>query len=364
MVVTVLVADEDPVTRLVRAAAQPGSIPAAWLRDYFAPEPGDPESALARVRAAAGLESPMSVVAGTAGTEAELLGLVEEADAIVYRRAAITGAVIGRAPRLRLIQRLGGRAQGVDLAAATRAGVAVSCLPRRTLIFTAEHTILLMLALTKRLVAGHRAVIEGAYDQARVRPIDAVAYNWPGLTGLGGLWGAPLGIVGLGEVGTLVAERARALGMRVSYHQRHRLGPDAESALGVRYATWEELFAEADFVSLHARDLPENAGLIGAREFALMKPGAFFVNTSRGRLCDEVALARALREGRLAGAGLDVHQEEPRRVGDPLAALPNVVLTPHVAGGSRYGLLGEVEEILRNVRAALRGEPVTWAVSG
>lgn len=362
MPVTILLADDDPVMRLARAALAPAEVDPAWLRAYFAPDPGDPSARLAALARRTGLDHDVRVLPGATGSEAELLERVAEADAVVLRRGRVSAAVLGRARRLRLVQRIGARPHGIDLEAAARAGVTVSCLPRRTLALTAEHVFLLMLALAKRLLRAHTAVVEGRYDPAAVRPIGNVAYNWPGLTELDGLWRRTLGIIGLGEVGTLVARRARAFDMTVLYHGRTRLAEAEERRLGVRFAPLDELLAESDFVSLHASDTPENEGLMGEAQFARMKPTAVFVNTSRGRLCDEAALLDALRTGRIGGAGLDVHQVEPRPAGDPLAQLPNVVLTPHAAGGSRYGLLAEIEEALGNVRAALDGRPVAFTV--
>jgi phosphoglycerate dehydrogenase-like enzyme len=124
-----------------------------------------------------------------------------------------------------------------------------------------------------------------------------------------------------------------------------------------------QLLAESDFVSLHANNLPENRGLLGAKIFAQMKPSAFLINTSRGRMVDEDALYDALTKGTIAGAGLDVHAEEPRPAPDRFAALRNVILTPHLAGGSRQGILHEIEEILDNCRAVLAGQPIKHQVS-
>jgi lactate dehydrogenase-like 2-hydroxyacid dehydrogenase len=170
-----------------------------------------------------------------------------------------------------------------------------------------------------------------------------------------------VGIIGLGEVGAMVATLARAFGARVVYTNRNRLAPDQEQRLGVSYLPLAQLLAAADFVSMHANNLPENKGLIDAAIFAQMKPTAFFINTSRGRMVDEDALHQALTAGVIAGAGLDVHGEEPRPV-DRFAARRNVIMTPHIAGGSRLGVIAEVEEVLRNCRAVLADQPVKYQV--
>ena len=143
-------------------------------------------------------------------------------------------------------------------------------------------------------------------------PENGVAYNWPGLSDLAGLYGKTVGIIGLGEVGTMAVNMARAFGAHVIYCNRTRLAADREQALGMQYRPLGELLAQSDFVSLHASNLPENKGAMDASILAQMKRSAFFINTSRGRMVDEAALADALRNGTIAGAGLDVHATEPR----------------------------------------------------
>jgi phosphoglycerate dehydrogenase-like enzyme len=238
----------------------------------------------------------------------------------------------------------------------------VSCLPRRTLQYTAEHTILLMLALSKRLLEADAATRKAQWDRDRVHSEQGVAYNWPALDRLGGLFGTTIGIIGLGEVGSLVAEMARGFGARVVYANRKRLPVELEKSLGVTCLPLAQLLAVSDFVSMHANNVPENKGLIDASIFAAMKPTAFFINTSRGRMVDEDALYAALTNGTIAGAGLDVHLEEPRPA-DRYAALRNVIMTPHLAGGSRRGVIEEVTAVLDNCRAVLSGAPIKYQVT-
>lgn len=275
-----------------------------------------------------------------------------DASVLVLRRGAVDEAVLATAPGLRLVQRLGARCDGLDLAAARAHGVEVSCLPRPSLERTAEHAILLMLALVKRLVPADRAARRGV---AAPPDPSGSAHNWAGLTGLGGLSGRVLGIVGLGEVGRLVAHRARAFGMRVLYTGRTRLPARTETELGVEHRTLDALLAGSDVVSLHVPGPAVSGPLIGRAELAAMRPGALLVNTGRGVLVDEDALYAALRSGRLGGAGLDVHAVEPRPADDRLCALDSVVLTPHIAGGSRLEVLVEVARMVDNVRAVLDG---------
>jgi len=365
----IVIADEDHVVRLIRFALEgEGAITRDMIRDFFAPEPVDP-ARLTGLAEKYGLYRTVEVRAGATGKAEELAGLIAGADVVLFRRAEVTARVLDAARGLKLVQRLGERPDGIDLGAAHRLGIPVSCVPRRSLVYTAEHAILLMLAVAKKILAADAICRSGAFDRSRVRAVDDVAYNWPGLEGLGGLWGHTLGIIGMGEVGSLVASRARAFGMRVLYTKPTRLPPRIEAEFGVEFASLDGLLSEADFVSVHARAVPETRGLIGAEALARMKPSAYLINTSRGSLVDEDALADALEQGRIAGAGLDTHAVEPRQVPDRISRLPNVVLTPHLAGGSRVGLLDEIETLLANCRAALTGAgtiafPVTPGAQG
>ena len=148
---------------------------------------------------------------------------------------------------------------------------------------------------------------------------------------------------------------ARAFGMRVLYCNRNRLPLTQEATLGVRFAERGELLAQADFVSVNAANLPANRGMIDLATFRAMKRSAYFINTSRGGLVDEDALYTALTTGLIAGAGLDVHAEEPRVAGDRLLALPNLILTPHLAAGSRFAIVDELKQVFDNCRAVLAG---------
>ncbi len=356
---TITVLDDDHITRLVRyAIAGATQIPETWARDFFLPEEVDHTQVYAAgkgLHPQDGIELlPMSPsVDARKGTEASIL---------IFRRGVIDAALMDANPHLKLIQRIGERADSVDLAAASARSIAVSCLPRPSLQYTAEHAILLMLALTKRLIEADADVREDRWDRARVHPENGVAYNWAGLANLAGLYGKTVGIVGLGEVGAITAKMAQGFGARVVYCNRNRLAPEREQALGVEYRPLNGLLAESDFVSLHASNLPENKGVMDASVFAQMKPSAFFINTSRGRMVDEGALANALRKGVIAGAGLDVHATEPRPAPNIFAGMRNVIMTPHIAGGSRQGIIAEVSIVLDNCRAILRGGEIRHRV--
>ena len=207
------------------------------------------------------------------------------------------------------------------------------------------------------------ALRAGAFDASRVHPDHGVAYNWTAQAPLAGLYGKTVGIVGMGEVGVMAARMAQGFSARVLYCNRTRLSPEKERALGVDYRPLPALLADSDFVSLHASNLPDNKGMIDAKFFAAMKRTAYFVNTSRGRMVDEQALADALTRGVIAGAGIDVFFEEPLPLPSPLTGLTNIILTPHIAGGSRVGIIDEVAAVLGNCRAVLKGGEIKHRVA-
>jgi phosphoglycerate dehydrogenase-like enzyme len=355
----IAILDDDHVIRLTRyAISGPGEITTDWAHEFFMPEEVDP----ARVYAlGAGLHESdgVSLIPMSAKLD---LHQGSDASILIFRRGSIDAALMDASPNLKLIQRIGARADAIDLAAAAMRGIPVSCVPRRVLQYTAEHAILMMLALSKKLLEADDAVRKDRWDRDRVRPDHGVAYNWAGITNISGLFGKTLGIIGMGEVGSIAAGMARAFGMRILYCNRNRLSAEQEAKLGVEYADIDRLLGESDFVSLHATNIPSNKGLIGAQTFAAMKPTAFFINTARGPIVDEDALHEALTKGTIAGAGLDVHTIEPRPTPDKLASLRNVILTPHIAGGSRKGVMLELEAILSNCRAVLAGKPIKYEV--
>jgi len=276
----------------------------------------------------------------------ELLEALRGADAIITGTDELTGEVIRSAENLKTIAKHGVGLDNIDLDAARERGVVVTATPGAIQDSVADITLALLLALARDVVASHLAVKAG---------------EWGGSTGLE-LRGRVMGIVGLGRIGKEVCVRAQAFGMRIVAYDAF---PDREFAAAhdVSFASLGELLREVDVVSLHAAPADLEGPLIGAGELALMKPGSFLLNTARGKLVDEVALADALREGRLRGAGLDVFAEEPP-TGSPLVGLDNVVLTPHVAGRTVEGLRRMGEVTVENCLRALRGERPLFRVRG
>ena len=224
-------------------------------------------------------------------------------------------------PQLRVVANYAVGYDNIDVAACLRNGVVATNTPGVLTGATADMAFALLLAVARRLREGDELVRSGNWT------------GWQPLQLLGAqVSGATLGIVGLGRIGRAVARRARGFDMTVLYHNRNRDG-DAESDLGVRYVSLDELLELSDFVSLHAPLTKETRHMLAAAELRRMKPSAVLINTARGAVVDEAALVEALRDGTIAGAGLDVFEEEPA-VHPGLAPLPNVVLAPHLGSAT------------------------------
>ena len=301
------------------------------------------------------------------GTPEGLLALAPEADAILSYQAGITPEIISAAPALKLIQKQGLNCKNIDVAAATRRGVRVAALPLMRSITVAEHALALLLACARKVVPGHQAVTGAVYREMGLTPIVTSQQdyrgNWARIEGIAELYQTTAGIVGMGDIGMEIARRCRAFGMTVVYHQRTPHPPALEASLGIRYLPLGELLAASDYVVLVIPHTPESEGIIGARELARMKRTAILVNVGRGGLIDEEALAEALRERRIAMAGLDVYRTEPLPASSPLLALPNVVLLPHLGGGSHRGWETDIPAALENIRRFFSGEPAQGLVN-
>ena len=261
------------------------------------------------------------------------------------------GEFFRSAPKLRLVQLLSAGYDRVDVEAARKAGVPVANNGGANAIAVAEHTLMLMLAVLKRLVRFHNDVVAGKWrvgDFAEARVYE--------------LAGKTLGIVGLGNIGKKVARRAAAFDMDVQYHDIVRLTEDQEDALGVRFVLLAELLRTSDVVSLHVPLDDTTRNMMSAREFALMTPGAILINTCRGPVVDEVALHRALVQGQIAAAGLDVMVEEPPAPTPPLLALPNVTLTPHTAGPTWENWTARFRNGFDNIQRVAAGRPPRWVI--
>ncbi len=256
----------------------------------------------------------------------------------------IDAAVLDAGRRLRVVANMAVGYDNVDVPAATERGILVTNTPGVLTETTADMAWALLMATARRVAEGDRLARSGGWK----------AWHPSFLLGRD-VHGATLGIVGLGQIGQAVARRARGFDMRLLYHSRTRRR-EAEAELGLEFVELERLLKESDFVSLHVFLSPQTRHLIGERELALMKPTAILVNTARGPVVDQRALYRALKERRIAAAGLDVAEEEPIPLDDPLLTLDNVTITPHVGSASVATRAKMAAMAVENVLATLRGE--------
>jgi len=301
--------------------------------------------AIAREMAPAGFELVLAYGPG------ELEAALGEAEYMVcYPNVPMGDAFYRTASGLKLVQLLSAGYDNVDLEAARRAKVPVSNNGGANAVSVAEHALMLMLTVSRKVIWQHANVAGGRWRGNGPPPR------------MFELHGKTLGIVGLGTIGKKVARLAQAFGMRIAYYDIMRLSEDAEDALGVRFRLLRELMQSSDVVSLH---VPLNAStrhMIGAGELALMKPTAMLINTSRGPVVDEAALTRALATAKILGAGLDVFDREPPAADNPLLALDNVILTAHFAGPTWDNHVARFRNAFDNVQRVHRGERPLWVV--
>ncbi len=291
--------------------------------------------------------------------EASRLALAPAADAILCYQAPLSAAVIEAASSLKLIQKHGLNCRNIDTTAAARRNIPVATLPLMRNVTVAEHALALILACARKIVAAHQAVAGAAYRDLGLQPTPTsqgnYRANWAQLGGITELYRSTVGIVGMGDIGMEIARRCRAFGMDIVYTQRTRHDARIEGELGMRYLPLDALLPAADFVVLVVPHTPQTDGLIGEKALSLMKPCATLINVGRGGLIDEAALADALSSGRIAMAGLDVYRTEPLPMDSPLRTLPNVVLTPHIGGGSYRSWEVDIPAALQNIRRFFGG---------
>lgn len=280
---------------------------------------------------------------------------------LVSQAAPVTGALLDAMPGLRAVLKLGINYANIDAEAVRGRGLAFGAVRRKGPNCVAELALTLILALSKDLLTSHRSVAEGAYRLRGLRPERSaqwkMAFHWMKHARLHEVRGKTLGVVGMGEIGCELAVRAAAMGMRLLYFKRTPLGPELERRFGARYRPLPELLAESDYVCLAVPHTPETERMIGRAELERMRPDAYLVNVCRGGVVDEDALIDALREQRIAGAGLDVFTWEPLPADSPLCRLDNVILTPHVGGGTGTSRQLELGEALEEMARLLAGEP-------
>jgi glyoxylate reductase len=301
-----------------------------------------PEKALARLREVGEVElnpDPLRII-----TKAELMAALRRNDYLFsLLHDKVDAEVINASQNLKLVASMAIIPAGIDVKAATARRIPVTTIPPVVTEATADLHWALLLAVARRVVEADRALRSGLFPGGQ--SIHFVGSEVHGKT---------LGIVGLGAIGEAVAQRARGFGMRNLYTKRRRLDEAREAALGVEYRSLDDLLRESDFVSINAALSLETVHLISHREFGLMRPSAYLVNTARGPIVDEEALVKALQEKRIVGAALDVYEHEPR-VEPGLINLPNVVLTPHLGSAALETRERMADIVVENIVAVIEG---------
>ncbi|HKW04733.1 MAG TPA: 2-hydroxyacid dehydrogenase [Nitrososphaerales archaeon] len=260
----------------------------------------------------------------------------------------ITAEMVERMKNVKLVQQPSTGYNHIDIAACARMGIPVANIGGANSLSVAEHSIALALILLKRIVYAHQGIVEGKWAQGELMNL------------AGELSGKSWGIVGLGRIGRALASRVQALGGKVLYYDSTELAGEEELNLGVTFRELPKLLSESDIVSIHTPLTSETTKMIGEKEFRLMKPSSIFINTSRGELVDEVALARALRDGWIAGSGVDVFSREPPPPDHPLIVVAKeggpIVLTPHIAGATSEARERIIRVTVENILRVMLGQ--------
>lgn len=281
-------------------------------------------------------------------TTAELLDAIGQYDALIVRSATqVNAQVLAAGKRLRVVGRAGVGTNNIDVDAATSRGIVVVNVPDGNTIAACEHTMAMMLALARNLPQAAQSLAAGRWERQKFVGVE--------------LYGKVLGVIGLGRIGTEVSKRAQAFGMKIIGYDPFA-SPAQVTKLGIKLTTLEEVLASADFLTIHSPLTPQTRNMIGARELAMMKRGARVINCARGGIINERALYEALAEGKIAGAALDVFEQEPP--GDnPLLSLPNVIGTPHLGASTVEAQVTCAVEVANQVIRCLTGQPVRNAVN-
>ena len=282
----------------------------------------------------------------------EDLEKVVDADFLVVGLEPVNTALLGRTQRLKLIQRLGVGYNNIDLEAAAQYGVPVCNMPDFNAATVAEHTLMLILALYRRIVDSTFLMKAGKWSPATVVG-----------KGIFDLQGKTVGILGIGAIGRAVARRARPFDVALLYHDKERLPKQVEEDLGISFVPIENLLSHSDILTLHLPLTSETYHLIGKNELQKMKRTAVVINTARGAIIDEHALAKALETGTIGGAGLDVFSDEPLSPQHPLRRCPNILLTPHTAGQTREAMDRMTAMMLKNIQRVVEGQKPHYQVN-
>lgn len=353
-----LIVEDDPFPRMLRVYLDPGVEPerVEALRHFLAHDLPDLDGWMTKLRAMAGPLYPATVK--FAADQATLHALLPEATVLITESLAVGEKELALAPGLKVVQKYGTRLHDIDLAACKARGITVRTLRRRANISCAEHALMLMLALTKKLHRTHGRI---SFDQLRQAGFNPGTFDtrytpnsgWARIEGLSVLYGATLGIIGFGEIARELAIRAHAFGMTLLVHQRTPLTAEEQHKWHVTQVPMNDLLEQSDWVCVQVPSGHATRDLISTEQFARMKPGAKLINVSRAHNVNRDALLAALRSGRLGGFGLDPLYEEPGDANDELLKFDNTILTPHIAAMPRFNALSDFEELVTGIGAEL-----------
>jgi len=294
-------------------------------------------------------ESGLSIDVQTGLASKDLAAIITSYEGLVVRSATkVTAEVIAKADKLKVIGRAGVGLDNVDVEAATKRGIICMNVPAGNTTSTAEHTMSMLMALARQIPQADAHVRGGKWERSKFVGTE--------------LFGKTLGIVGLGRIGTEVAKRAQSFGMRILAFDPF-LSTERAQQLEVQVAPIETVIKEADFLTVHTPLTSQTQHLIGAKELAMMKKGVRVLNCARGGIIDEAALCKALSDGHVAGAALDVYEKEPPAADNPLFKLPNVVLTPHLGAATEEAQLNVAIEVAKQVADCLLGRGIRNAVN-
>ncbi len=280
----------------------------------------------------------------------EVSEIIADYEAVLGFGLRVNDALLEKGKNLKAVANFGVGYDNIDVKAATARGIAVVNTPTQVTDATAEHTIALIVATMRNIARFDREVRQNLWKPPFM------------MNGMASVNGSTLGIVGFGRIGKAVCRKAQGLGMNVIYYDPYRSTEEVEKEYNVTYCEFEELVRTADCVTLHLPYTAENHHLFGAETFRMMKPDAFFINCARGPIVDEAALAEALRNNVIRGAGLDVYENEPK-VSEELKVLDNVTLTPHAASATKKARIGMLHEAMDGLTGVLNGQEVPNVVN-
>lgn len=278
-------------------------------------------------------------------TEDDVIRVAHDADALIIGFVPITARVMDALPRLRCVVRYGVGYETIDVPAAAARGIQVANVPDYCIPEVADHALALLLALARKVIPLDASMRRGEWATLKTaKPVHRIE-------------GQTLGLIGMGRIGSAVARRALGFGMRVIVHDKY-LSPERAQTAGATLVDFDTLLREADFVSIHTPLTPETRHLLNAEAIGKMKPSAYLINVARGAIVDTLALADALHMGKLAGAALDVFEQEPLPDDHPIRNAPNIILHPHAAWYSEEAMIQLQINAAEEVARALRGEPL------